>query len=145
MKRLELLIPPPLVMLFIGLIMWLTSIIFPTLTATWLQSGVAAAATALLGLVISLAGILTFQHSRTTIDPRHPTETSTLVSSGIYRYSRNPMYLGALFVLVGWAVYLGNLLSIICTLAFIAYIRRFQIMPEERLLQEKIRGRVPVL
>lgn len=137
MKQLELLIPPPLIMLLVGLIMWVLSKMFPALTVIWLQSTVAAAATALLGIVISLAGIVTFKQAHTTIDPKQPAQTSTLISSGVYRYSRNPMYLGVLLVLLGWAIYLGNLLSILGALIFVAYITRFQIIPEERLLREK--------
>jgi len=137
MKRLELLIPPPLIMLLIGLIMWLLSEMFPALTLVWLHSIVAATTIGLAGLVISLTAAVTFKRASTTLNPKHPAETSTLISSGAYRYSRNPMYLGVLLVLVGWAIYLGNLLSILCTLVFIAYITRFQIIPEELLLEEK--------
>lgn len=137
MKRLELLIPPPLIMLLTGLIMWLLSEMFPALTLAWLQSIAAATVMGFIGLALSLTAAATFKRASTTLDPRQPAGTSTLVSTGIYRYSRNPMYLGVLLVLLGWAVYLGNLLSILCTLVFIAYITRFQIIPEERLLHEK--------
>lgn len=137
MKRLELLIPPPLVMLLVGLIMWLLSEMFPALTLAWLHSIAAATTMGLAGLAISLTAAVTFKRASTTLDPKHPARTSTLISSGAYRYSRNPMYLGVLLVLVGWAIYLGNLLSILCTFVFIAYITRFQIVPEELLLREK--------
>lgn len=137
MKRFELLIPPPLVMLLVGVIMWVVSKIFPAFTFGSIQSIMVAVAVALLGLAVSLVGIVAFRRAHTTIDPKHLTETSTLISSGIYRYSRNPMYLGVLLMLVGWAFYLGNVLSLLCTLIFIAYITRFQIIPEERLLREK--------
>ncbi|MCX5565809.1 isoprenylcysteine carboxylmethyltransferase family protein [Alcaligenes faecalis subsp. phenolicus] len=137
MKRLELLIPPPLVMLIIGLIMWLLYELFPALTFAWIQHAVAAASIGMLGFIISLVGVVSFRRADTTIDPSKPSQASALVSSGVYRYSRNPMYLGVLLMLVGWAIYLGNVLSIFCTPVFIAYITRFQIMPEERLLQEK--------
>lgn len=137
MKRFELLIPPPLVMPLVGLIMWVVSKIFPAFTFGSIQSIVVAVAVALLGLAVSLVGIVAFRRAHTTIDPKHLTETSRLISSGIYRYSRNPMYLGVLLMLVGWAIYLGNVLSLLCTFIFIAYITRFQIIPEERLLGEK--------
>lgn len=139
MRRFELLIPPPLVMLVIGLIMWLLSEMFPAMGLVLFRNIVAPAALGLIGVAISLAGVVAFKGANTTIDPRRPAETSTLVSSGVYRYSRNPMYLGMLLVLIGWGVYLANLLSILCVFAFIAYITRFQIIPEERLLQEKFR------
>lgn len=128
-------------MLIIGLIMWLVSEIFPTLTVAWLHSVVAAVVIALLGIAVSLTGIATFRRARTTIDPKHPAEASSLINSGIYRYSRNPMYLGVLLVLVGWVFYLGNLLSILGIFIFIAYVTRFQIIPEERLLEEKFQAK----
>src|SRR5690606_37573393 len=115
--------------------------IFPTLTVAWLHSVVAAVAIALLGIAVSLTGIATFRRARTTIDPKNPAEASSLINSGIYRYSRNPMYLGVLLVLVGWVFYLGNLLSILGIFIFIAYITRFQIIPEERLLEEKFQAK----
>lgn len=137
MKRFELLVPPPLVMLIIGLLMWLLARMFPMLSFAWLHNGAAASVMAILGLAISLAGVAAFRRARTTTDPRHPGEASTLLTTGIYRYSRNPMYLGVLLVLVGWAINLGNLLALLCAIVFIAYITRFQIIPEERLLQGK--------
>lgn len=137
MKRFELLIPPPAVMLLIGLMMWLSSVVLPGLTLAWRYSPVLAVVIALLGIVITLAGMVPFARARTTMDPKHPAQASTLISSGIFRISRNPMYLGVLLVLAGWAIYLGNLLSVLWLLVFIAYITRFQIIPEERLLQEK--------
>lgn len=137
MKRLELLIPPPLVMLLTGLLMWWVSTFSPALPLDWRYRVAAAASLGLLGLVISLAGVITFRRARTTMDPRHIQETSALVSSGVYRYSRNPMYVGILFVLIGWGVYLDSFVSILCTLLFVAYITRFQIIPEERWLRDK--------
>ena len=137
MKRLELLIPPPLVMLLTGLLMWLLAKMFPAQLVAGLQSAVVAVAIALLGFAISLVATFPFWHARTTMDPKHPAKASTLISAGIYRYSRNPRYLGVLIMLVGWAIYLGSLLSILCVFVFVAYLTRFQILPEERLLQEK--------
>lgn len=137
MKRLELLIPPPLVMLLIGVVMWVLSKVFPALTLAWLHSAMIAYVFALLGLVIGLLSMIAFTRARTTMDPKHPASASNLVSTGIYRYSRNPMYLGVLLVLAGWAIYLGNVLSFLGLVVFIAYITRFQIIPEERLLSQK--------
>lgn len=137
MKRLELLIPPPLVMLLIGLLMWWVSILFPKLTFGWLHSNAAATILALLGVIVSLIAVITFRRAGTTIDPKRTAETAVLVNSGIYRYSRNPMYVGVLLMLFGWGVYLGNLLSLLCTPLFVAYITHFQIMPEERMLHGK--------
>ncbi len=137
MKRLELLIPPPLVMLLVGLMMWVLPRMFPALTLAWLQSTMMAYFFALLGLVISLVSMVAFTRGRTTMDPKQPASASNLISTGIYRYSRNPMYLGVLLILAGWAIYLGNVLSFPGLFVFTAYITRFQIIPEERLLSQK--------
>lgn len=137
MNRLELLIPPPVTMLVTGILMWGSSALFPWLGFTWLYSTAWGGATALLGLAVSLSGVVTFKRARTTVDPRRPGEATTLITSGIYRYSRNPMYLGVMLILVGWALFLGNLLSALLIVGFVVYINRYQILPEERLLQEK--------
>lgn len=137
MKQLELLIPPPLVMLLVGLMMWVLSRLIPSLTLAWLQSTMVAYLFALTGLAISVISMVAFRRAQTTMDPKHPASASNLISSGIYRYSRNPMYLGVLLVLAGWGIYLGNVLSLLCLLIFVAYITLFQIIPEERLLSEK--------
>jgi protein-S-isoprenylcysteine O-methyltransferase Ste14 len=68
------------------------------------------------------------------VNPLKPQTASALVASGIYRYTRNPMYLGMLVVVVGWAVFLANVLSALAIVLFPAYITRFQIKPEERVL-----------
>ena len=137
MNRLELLIPPPLIMLTTGVLMWVASMLFPGLAFPWLHNAAWGSAIALLGLAISLSGVATFKHARTTVDPRRPAEATTLITSGIYRYSRNPMYLGVMLVLIGWALFLSNLLSALLIVGFVLYINRYQILPEERLLQEK--------
>lgn len=137
MKALELTIPPPLVMLVIGLLMWLLSFIFPTLTMASISSLSGAAIIGLGGLGISMAGVITFMRAKTTSDPRKPADASTLVTSGIYRLTRNPMYLGVLLILIAWGLTLGNLLALICAFIFVPYINRYQILPEERLLEDK--------
>ncbi len=84
----------------------------------------------------ALSGILTFRKSGTTVDPRYPEKASELVKIGIYTFSRNPMYLGMLFVLTGIALYLGALSGFFIIPLFVLYMNYFQIMPEERILQE---------
>lgn len=84
-----------------------------------------------------LAGVLSFRRMETTVNPLTPEATTTMVTSGIYRFSRNPMYLGFLFVLVGWAIHLSNLLGFAFLPLFVWYMNRFQILPEERALASK--------
>lgn len=92
------------------------------------------AAISLAGGCISLAGILSFRRARTTVNPLKPKNTSSLVTLGIYRFTRNPMYLGLLLVLLAWAVFLSSAWAIVGPVAFVLYINRFQIAPEERVM-----------
>ena len=78
-----------------------------------------------------------FRRRRTTVDPIQPQKASSLVIDNVFRYTRNPMYLGLVLVLGAWAVYLSNLASLVMLPVFIAYLTRFQIQPEERVLLEK--------
>jgi protein-S-isoprenylcysteine O-methyltransferase Ste14 len=78
-----------------------------------------------------------FWRHRTTVNPMRPDQTSSLVTSGIYRISRNPIYLADLVILVAWMVWLGAWINIIWLAAFVVYISRFQILPEERMLAGK--------
>jgi protein-S-isoprenylcysteine O-methyltransferase Ste14 len=135
MDSLELAVPPPVVTLVIGLAMWLLAFLFPQLALPFTGGEITAVLIALLGLSISMAGVITFKRARTTVDPRKPADASVLVTSGVYRISRNPMYLGILLALIGWGVFLGNALALLCAFLFIPYISRYQIRPEERLLQ----------
>ncbi|NYT65017.1 isoprenylcysteine carboxylmethyltransferase family protein [Alcaligenaceae bacterium] len=137
MRALELLIPPPVVMLLVGVIMWLLAWLFPALTLPAIKHIPIAIAISLVGAGIAIAGMLTFKRSGTTSDPRHPDQASTLITSGVYRWTRNPMYLGVLLILLGWGVFLDNALALVVAFIFVPYISRYQILPEERLLQNK--------
>lgn len=89
------------------------------------------------GFLVALAGVLAFRRAKTTVNPLTPEATTAMVTSGIYRFTRNPMYLGFLFVLAGWAMYLSNLLAFAFLPLFALYMNRFQIVPEERALCAK--------
>ena len=95
----------------------------------WLASGLM-----LLGLAIMLAGALQFRLHKTTLDPRYPERTQQIVTSGIYRITRNPMYLGMAIMLSGLSSWWLHLPGYALALAFCVYINRFQIQPEERFL-----------
>ena len=96
-------------------------------TPPWL-----AAVPGALGVGLAALGVWQFRRASTTVDPRDPGKSSALVTGGIYRWTRNPMYLGMLLVLVGWAVYLANLPALLGLPGFVLYMTRFQILPEER-------------
>ena len=89
---------------------------------------------AFLGVTVSALGILEFRRAKTTANPTRPGSSSSLVTHGVYQYTRNPMYLGFLLVLLGWATATGNLLAFLFLPAFVLYMNKFQITPEERAL-----------
>lgn len=132
MKFLELRIPPVALVVLIGVGMWFLSRFAPSLTFYFPGRQFAALLFACLGIAVGLLGVAAFRSARTTVDPRIPEESSAIVSSGIYGWSRNPMYLGLLSILLGWALYLANGLSVPCLALFVLYMNRFQIRPEEQ-------------
>jgi len=134
MGALELRIPPPVLVAVAALLMWLLARYLPAASFYAHGQGVAAMAIAALGLFFGVAGVLEFRRARTTTNPMKPGATSSLVARGVYRISRNPMYLGLAAVLLGWAVFLGNPLSLFVLAGLIGYLTRFQIRPEERAL-----------
>ena len=133
MQALELKIPPPAVAALVAGGMWGISLVAPSLQVPALIR-VAAAIIALTGGVFSIAGVISFRRAGTTLNPMQPETTSSLVSSGIFRVTRNPMYAGLLLVLVAWAVFLSSAWALLGPLVFVLYINRFQIAPEERVL-----------
>jgi len=87
------------------------------------------------GSAVGLAGVWSFRSAQTTVNPYRPHATSTLVTSGVYRFTRNPMYLGLMLALAGWGIYLANVWSLLLGFAFVPFMNRFQIEPEERALE----------
>jgi protein-S-isoprenylcysteine O-methyltransferase Ste14 len=88
------------------------------------------------GLSINIIAFLSFRRTKTTINPLKPETASHLVNTGIYRLTRNPMYLGMLIVLIAWGVWLANWFSFLGPILFIAFINKFQIAPEEQALEK---------
>jgi protein-S-isoprenylcysteine O-methyltransferase Ste14 len=91
----------------------------------------------LLGLLMPVAGSIAFKKVKTTINPLHPEQASTLVKGGVFQYSRNPMYLGMSLILIAWAISLSSLAALLLVPVFMLFISRFQIQPEERALATK--------
>src|SRR4051794_22693376 len=108
MRWLELKIPPPVVWLVLAGAMLGVAHSAPKLSFTLAGSSAIALALFALGTGVAFAGVIAFRHMRTTVNPLTPSASSVVVSSGVYRVSRNPMYLGFLLALAGWAVYLSN-------------------------------------
>jgi protein-S-isoprenylcysteine O-methyltransferase Ste14 len=134
MQSLELKIPPPIIAVLIAFAMWGISLITPLLALSPTYRIPLAIAIAVVGGALAIAGTISFRQAKTTVNPLKPESTSSLVNSGIYQFTRNPMYLGMLMVLVAWAVSLSSIWSLFGLPAFFFYIDRFQIAPEEKAL-----------
>ena len=128
-------IPPPVVELAAALLMWALARETPGLDLSIPFRIPVAILFASVGIAIALSGVVAFRRSRTTVNPLRPSNASALVTSGIYRFTRNPMYLGMLVVLAGWAVALANAAAFLVLPFFVAYLTAFQIRPEERALE----------
>lgn len=128
-------IPPPLQALIIAGFMWLlsNSVAYGQLEVSGLNQYAALALVAL-GALVNVAAILSFRAAKTTVNPLDPSKASQLVDGGIFKLSRNPMYLGMLILLCAWSVFLGNFLNVLLLAVFVLYMNRFQITPEERAL-----------
>jgi len=91
----------------------------------------------ILGFIIIFLAVLKFIKIKTTVDPTRPHKTSNLVISGIYKITRNPMYLGMLFLIIAYTIYTNNVVGSITIPIFIFYINKFQIEPEEIEMRKK--------
>ena len=127
-------IPPLVLVIVAGALMWVAASVTPALDFFVPARSGFGAGLALIGAVICASGVVSFRRARTTVNPMKPGSSSRLVVSGIYGYTRNPMYLGLAMVMLGWAAFLSNLAAFALVAAFVVYIDRFQIRPEEHAL-----------
>ncbi|MEO8755536.1 MAG: isoprenylcysteine carboxylmethyltransferase family protein [Casimicrobiaceae bacterium] len=127
-------IPPPVVAVAAAIVIWGISRLAPRVATLPDVHSALSLAIAAAGVACSVAGVLSFRRARTTLNPTRPEDASSLVRSGIYRFTRNPMYLGLALVLVAWAVFLSSAWALLGVAAFVLYMSRFQIVPEERAL-----------
>ena len=89
------------------------------------------------GLTLLYLAVRSFRTAATTVNPIEPDQATELVTDGLYGFTRNPMYLGMLLVLLGGAVFVQNYAALIGPVLFVASITALQIKPEERVLREK--------
>lgn len=127
-------IPPVLLALTCGIAMWGLSTLAPGLEAHRVSRVVVAVPMALVGAYFGGAGLRSFRRARTTVNPLKPEGATSLVRSGVYRVTRNPMYLGLALLLLAWAGYLASPWALAVVAGFVVYIDRMQIVPEERAL-----------
>jgi protein-S-isoprenylcysteine O-methyltransferase Ste14 len=137
MRALELRIPPLALLLLTALLMAVSASVVRAATFLIPYQTLVACGFAILGAATSFLGVLSFRRAGTTVNPLKPDTSSALVGSGVYKLTRNPMYLGFLMLLIGWGIYLSNALALFFVPAFVVYMNRFQIEPEERALTSR--------
>jgi len=130
-------VPPPLVMLITGWLMWVTQRVLPEVAMEigpwrWLASPLVLVALALMGLALR-----EFRRHVTTVDPRYPERSTGLIERGIYRHTRNPIYLADSLLLLAWGVYLANPVALGWVPVFMFIIGRHQIAAEEAALAQR--------
>lgn len=129
-------VPPPVIGLITALAIWAVNASFPGLRMPSSLFSSLGMLCAIVGLIIELISVFLFLRAKTTVNPLSPHNTRHLVTTGIYRYSRNPMYLGMLLLLSGFVLWLSQPLGLVFLLLFVGYITKFQIKPEEGILLE---------
>lgn len=127
-------VPPVALFVVCALLMWAVAAWLPSWRITLPGRTVVAVLLLLAAGAIGIAGVRAFGRARTTVNPLQPEKASALVTSGIYRRTRNPMYVALAIALLGWALWLQHPLALLGVAAFVAWIDRFQIAPEERAL-----------
>ena len=137
MSFLKLKVPPDLTFLFFGAAIWAASNFFPTLDISFPGNHWLTGILAIIGGLIVIGGIMEFRRVKTTVNPINPNLASTIVTSGVYRFTRNPMYFGMFLLLTAFSIKYLNILSPIFLTGYIVYMNRFQIIPEEKALTEK--------
>jgi len=127
-------IPPPIVAAFFGILMWLSSLALPSTEISDELRFTVSIGVLVLGVIFCVAGVLSFRMAKTTVNPLQPEKATSLVDTGIYKITRNPMYFGFALFLLAWSVFLSAPVAVIGVVVFVLFMNRFQIGPEEKAL-----------
>lgn len=134
MRALELKIPPVVQFALAAAAMGLFAWCFPAAAIRFGGQLLAASTMLLAAGLVGLAGVRAFARAATSVNPLQPDQATQLVRHGVYKFSRNPMYLALLMALAAWGLWLGNAVSLVVLPVFVVAIERLQIRPEERTL-----------
>ena len=130
-------IPPVVVLSIFGLLMYLLAKFLPFGYFHFFGRTYMMYFLFVIALLIGVSAVIQFFNQKTTVDPRKPEKVSSLVITGLYRYSRNPMYLAMLLTLLGLSLWLGNAFNYLVAAIFVYYMNHFQIFSEEEALYER--------
>lgn len=134
--NLELKVPPAVVTFVFIVLMYFVSSIFSFLNIDFMFQIFLSVETAVSGFVLIVAGSYVFNEKKTSINPLKPQSATSLVTNGVYKFTRNPMYLGIVIILFAWLLFLGNILNIVNIVLFVLYMNKYQIIPEEKALEK---------
>ncbi len=129
-------LPPAIIFIIFGGLMYVLDLVLPVgefdfFGRFWLMRILV-----VLALIIGCISLFQFFKAKTSIDPLKPSKSSRLVTNGIYKLSRNPMYLALLLLLLAFGLWLGNVFNTLLAATFVSYMNKFQIVPEEEALVE---------
>ena len=127
-------IPPPIIALICIFINYLSTYLINPIKFPNIE--IIGSLILLLGLVTAVLATLLFKKDKTTVNPRNPEKTTTLVTNGIFSITRNPMYLGLFFSISSTILFFGSWFGIIILMFFVWYINKFQIIPEEEAMEK---------
>lgn len=133
----ELKVPPVIVFIVFALAMYLLNLVLPVGFFDFFGRILLAKILVGIAVVVGCLGLVPFFVKKTTVDPTKPEKASVLITNGVYKFSRNPMYFSLLVVLLALGILLGNAFNTLVAAGFVGYMNRFQIIPEERMLLEK--------
>lgn len=127
-------IPPAVQVLFFALLMWLQKRFIGGTHFEFTYQKEISWGIFLIGIFIGLSAVYSFKKAKTSTNPLNPEKASSLVVKGLYNYTRNPMYVAMLFVLLAFFLRLGNVVNLVIIALYVWYITEFQIKPEEKAL-----------
>ena len=128
-------IPPPILVIILTSLVYFSSTKLELIYLPYRQ--IVSVIILIIGLIIIVSPVVDFIKSKTTVNPVKFKNVNRLVTTGIYRYSRNPMYLGMILIIISTTIYYLNFLSVFSPLIFYIWINKFQINREEIFLEEK--------
>lgn len=131
------LVPPPVVAGLVALLMWLTAAALPRARFELPLREAGVVLLVGLGLALMLCAVWAFRQARTTVNPLRPERVTSLVTGGVFAFSRNPIYLGDALLLAAWALWLGNAAALSLLAVFVAWMTLLQIRAEEAALHAR--------
>ena len=137
MPNLALKIPPVVIVVLTLLLMWLTGRWLPITKIAFPGQQITYVVLCVIGVALFIAAAFEFGRHKTTVNPTDPEQASALITSGVFKFTRNPIYLAFAFILLGWGIRLASVTTVLFVPAFMLYMTYFQIKPEEQILLKK--------